>query len=99
MSNTIGYFGPPSLNPNFAPNPYASLVPQKITLQLGEVQQALSDLNLPPWQNLSPSQRKMVAAYILENRETPQDNAQANKVLSGNPAFQTFEIIVGIAGL
>lgn len=99
MYNTIGYFGPPSLSPNPMPNPFSSLVPQTIVLTVGEVTQALDELNLPSWNQLSPSQQKMVAAYILENRETPMATAQANKVLSGNPAFQVFQIVAGVAAL
>ena len=99
MQNAFGYFGPASLSPNPMPNPFASLVPTQITLTNAEVQQALSDMNLPQWNALNAQQRRMVAAYILENRETPLATAQANKVLSGNPAFSVFQIVYGVAGL
>lgn len=96
---TIGYFGPSSVSANPTPDPFASLVSTNIVLTNTEVQQALSDFNLPAWSLLNPKQKKMVAAYILENRETPGATAQANKILSGNPAFQVFQIVYGIATL
>jgi hypothetical protein len=99
MNGVIGYFGPPSLSKNVNVNPFASLVPTNIVLTSSEVAEALQDFNLPAWNTLKPNQKKMVAAYILENRETPEAQAQASKVLSGNPAFQVFQISYGVTTL
>lgn len=95
----MGYFGGPTLSPTPTPNPLSSLTPTNIVLTNAEVQQAIADFGLPSWNTLNPSQRKNVAAYILQNRETPLGDAQANKVLSGNPAFQVFQIVYGLATL
>jgi hypothetical protein len=98
MNNAIGYYGPTSLGP-VSNNPLGSIVPANITLKVGEVQNATATLQLPPWNQLNMSQKKMVAAYVLQQRPNPTAQAQADQVLSGNPAFQFFTIIAGAAAL
>jgi len=107
MNGVIGYFGPVQMdNPLLSPgdwdmsqNPLLSTPPAKVKLSLAEVKNALRIFRLPSWNSLNPSQQKMVAVYILNQRQDPASSAQASAVLQSNPAFQAFEIIYGAAML
>jgi hypothetical protein len=96
-----GYYGPISLSANPQINPLGNHVPTTVRLTQSEVDSTTAALGMPDFENLNPAQQKMVAAYILQRRKDPTGlyGAQAGQLLAGNPAFQSFEIIAGVAAL
>jgi hypothetical protein len=95
MNGAIGYFGAVEMDPDFTHNPLQSVPPNKIQLTRSEVMAALQNFHLPAWNQLNPSQAKMVVTWILQQRGDVISRAQASQVIGSNSAFQHFEILNG----
>jgi hypothetical protein len=99
MNLSFGYYGNPTIGPAIQ-NPLTAQPSTRISLTQAEINRVTNTMGLPNnFHSLNPSQQKVVAARILQNRGDPVSLAQSANVVQSNPAYQTFQVVSSLSGI